>query len=178
MRLTRHADYALRVLMYLGLQEDRVCTIREIATAYRISENHLMKVVHRLGVRGLVQTVRGHGGGLRLATAPEEINLGRVVRLTEDDLQVVECFDRKTNTCPIAGPCSLAGVLDEALSAFLGVLDQRSLADLLGPRRALLRRLRANAPALANERGGSPGAAGARRKPARRSRSAALGAAR
>jgi len=141
MRLTRHTDYALRALMYLGLREDRVCTIREIASAYRISESHLMKVVHRLGVLGLVKTVRGHGGGLRLALAPEEIDLGRVVRLVEDDLRVVECFERQTNTCPIAGPCALTGILGEALDAFLGVLDRRTLADLLGPRRALLRRL-------------------------------------
>lgn len=146
MRLTRHTDYALRVLMYLGLQEGRLCTIGEIATAYRISESHLTKVVHQLGVVGLVQTVRGHGGGLRLVLAPEEIGLGRVVRLVEDDLGIVECFDSRSNTCPIAGPCSLSGILDEALGAFLDVLDRYSLADLLGSRRAILRRLRAGVP--------------------------------
>jgi Rrf2 family nitric oxide-sensitive transcriptional repressor len=170
MRLTRHADYALRVLMYLGLRAPSVCTIAEIAAAYRISESHLMKVVHRLGLRGLVQTVRGHGGGLHLALAPEDISLGRVVRLIEGDLRIVECFDRQTNTCPVAGPCSLTGVLDDALDAFLNVLDQRTLADLLGPRRALLHRLRANAPALADGRKASPGAASTRRsaRPSRR----------
>jgi Rrf2 family nitric oxide-sensitive transcriptional repressor len=158
MRLTRHADYALRVLMYLGLNEGGVCTIGEIAAAYRISESHLMKVVHRLGVLELVQTVRGHGGGLHLALAPEDISLGRVVRLVED-LRIVECFDPKTNTCPVAGPCSLTGVLGDARDAFLDVLDRRTLADLLGPRRALLRRLRANAPSLAAARKVSPGVA-------------------
>ena len=146
MRLSRHSDYALRVLMYLGLHDDRLCTIGEIATAYRISESHLMKVVHRLGVVGLVQTVRGHGGGLRLALEPSAIGLGRVVRLLEEDLRVVECFAPRTNTCPIAGPCALSGILEEALAAFLDVLERRSLADLLGSRRALLRCLQAGAP--------------------------------
>lgn len=141
MRLTLHADYALRVLTYLGLRDDRLCTIAEIATAYGISESHLTKVVHRLGVRGLVRTVRGHGGGLQLALPPEKIGLGRVVRLMEDDLRIVECFDPPTCTCPIADRCALTGILDEALGAFLGVLDRHSLADLLGPRGALLRRL-------------------------------------
>ena len=143
MRLTRHVDLALRTLMYLGLRDDRVCTIAEIAAAYGISESHLMKVVHRLGVRGLVQTVRGRGGGLRLAVAPADIGIGRVVRLLEDDLGLVECFDGRTNTCPIAGACALTGILDEALDAFLGMLDRHSVADLLSSRGALLRRLEA-----------------------------------
>ena len=137
MRLTRHVDLALRTLMYLGLSDDRVCTIAEVAAAYGISESHLMKVVHRLGVRGLVQTVRGHGAGL----AEPLPHPGRFYRLLEDDLGLVECFDSRTNTCPIAGACALTGILDEALDAFLGVLDRHSVADLLSSRGALLRRL-------------------------------------
>lgn len=168
MRLTRHADYALRVLMYVGLHDGAVCRIGEIAAAYRISESHLMKVVHRLGVLGLVRTVRGHGGGLRLALAPEDISVGRVVRLVEDDLRIVECFDRETNTCPVAGPCALTGILDDALDAFLQVLDQHTLADLLGQRRALLRRLRVGAPEPVVARGAAPDVRGARRRSARR----------
>ncbi len=108
MRFTRYTDYALRVLMYLGLKpEDELATIREIAESYDISENHLMKVAHRLGQNGYIVTVRGRQGGLRLAKAPAAINLGDVVRHCEDDLRIVECFDPETNTCPIAGVCAL-----------------------------------------------------------------------
>jgi Rrf2 family nitric oxide-sensitive transcriptional repressor len=141
MRLTRHADYGLRILMYLGLHPQRVCTIHEIAEAYAISEEHLRKVVHRLGTLGLAETTRGRGGGIKLGIPPQDITVGRVVRLLEDDLTVVECFDPQTNRCPVAGPCSLTAALERALEAFLTVLDGYSLADLLGPRRALLRRL-------------------------------------
>ncbi len=131
MRLTLFTDYALRVLMYLGLKRGELATIREIAERYRISENHLMKVVHQLGKDGFVDTVRGRQGGLMLARAPKDINIGDVVRRYEDDLRLVECFDRKTNTCPIAGACSLTGVIDDALAAFLKVLDRKTLADVL-----------------------------------------------
>lgn len=131
MRLTLFTDYALRVLMYLGLKRGELATIREIAERYRISENHLMKVVHQLGKDGFVDTIRGRQGGLMLARAPKEINIGDVVRRYEDDLRLVECFDRKTNTCPIAGACSLTGVIGDALAAFLKVLDRKTLADVL-----------------------------------------------
>ena len=139
MRFTRYTDYALRVLMYLGLKpEDELATIREIAESYDISENHLMKVAHRLGQNGYIVTVRGRQGGLRLAKAPAAINLGDVVRHCEDDLRIVECFDPDTNTCPIAGVCALPAVLDEALAAFLAVLDGYTLADLMVPRGGLI----------------------------------------
>ncbi len=138
MRLTRHTDYALRTLMYLGLkQAGELATINEIAVRYGISENHLMKVVHRLGQQGFVTTTRGRQGGVALAREPAAINIGDVVRRCEDDQRLVECFDLETNTCPIAGTCVLPVVLHEALAAFLSVLDGCTLADLLVPHKAL-----------------------------------------
>ncbi len=133
MRLTRHTDYALRVLMYLGLRGDRLSTIHEIATRYGISENHLTKVVHQLGRQGLVKTVRGRNGGLMLGRPAARINVGKVVRLTEPDFEIVECFDRETSQCVLRGACVLQTALSEAVRAFLAVLDGYTLADLLRP---------------------------------------------
>ena len=138
MRFTRHTDYALRVLMFLGLKpQGDLATIKEISGRYAISENHLMKVVHRLGQNGLIETVRGRQGGIRLARAPGEIGIGDVVRRCEEDLRLVECFDPTTNTCRIAAVCVLPMVLDEALAAFFAVLDRFTLADLLNSRQDL-----------------------------------------
>ena len=130
MRLTRYTDYALRTLIYVGLREPRQSSIAEIAAAYGISESHLTKVVHQLGRLGLIQTIRGRGGGLRHAKAPAEIVVGAVVRQTEDDLALVDCFAGVG--CAITAPCRLRRVLGEALAAFLAVLDRTTLADLLG----------------------------------------------
>lgn len=130
MRLTRYTDYSLRTLMYLGLHEPRQSSIAEIASAYGISESHLTKVVHQLGRAGLIRTTRGRGGGLRLGKPAAEIIVGSVVRQTEEDLALVECF--ATEACAITAPCRLRRVLGEALAAFLGVLDRYTLADLLG----------------------------------------------
>lgn len=137
MRLTLMTDYALRVLMYAARQPDRLCTIAEVAEAHGISEAHLMKVTHRLALGGWLETVRGKGGGLRLAQAPESINLGAVVRDIEPDFALVECYSADSR-CALTGRCGLAGVLDEALSAFLRSLDERTLADVL-PREASIR---------------------------------------
>lgn len=132
MRLTRYTDYALRTLIYVGLHEPEQSSIAAIARAYGISENHLTKVVHQLGRLGLIRTIRGRGGGLRLAKPPGEIVVGAVVRLTEDDLALVECFGG--GACAITASCRLRRVLGEALAAFLAVLDRYTLADLLdGP---------------------------------------------
>lgn len=131
MRLTQYTDYSLRVLMYLGLKQDELSTIKEIAARYKISDNHLMKVVHQLGKHGFIETTRGRNGGIRLAVAPKQINIGDVVRKCEDDLRVVECFDASTNTCPIANVCGLAGIVGEALNAMLAVFDKKTLADVL-----------------------------------------------
>ncbi|MDE0809418.1 MAG: Rrf2 family transcriptional regulator [Alphaproteobacteria bacterium] len=138
MRFTLHTDYSLRVLMYLGAEPgDDLATVKEISKSYGISENHLMKAVHRLGQSGFITTVRGRQGGMRLARAPDDIIAGAVVRACEDDMRIVECFDSQTNTCPIANACALPSVLDEASTAFLSVLDRYTLADLLKPRAAL-----------------------------------------
>ncbi|MCE4224531.1 Rrf2 family transcriptional regulator [Methylobacterium sp. C25] len=130
MRLTRYTDYALRTLIYLGLNEPRLSSIADVAQAYGISESHLTKVVHQLGKLGLVHTMRGRGGGLRLGKQPEDIVIGAVVRQTEDDLALVECF--ASGACAITAPCRLRKALGEALAAFLDVLDGYTLADLLG----------------------------------------------
>lgn len=137
MRFTRYTDYALRVLMYLGRKGENLSTIKEIATRYGISENHLMKVVHQLGREGYITTIRGRQGGMRLAAAPEDINIGAVVRACEEDLRLVECFDQNTNSCPISQVCGLASMIDEALAAFLAVLDGKTLADVLDRSRGL-----------------------------------------
>ena len=131
MRLTDYTDYSLRTLMYLGLNRDRLVRIQDIAEVYGISKNHLMKVVHQLGLAGLVETTRGRNGGLRLRKEPEDINLGAVVRGTEPDFTMVECFDRTTNACILAPNCELHNVLRQATAAYLQVLDGVTLAQLL-----------------------------------------------
>jgi len=138
MRLTAYTDFSLRVLIYLALRPDRLTTIEEIAGAYGISESHLTKVAHRLGKLGLIDTLRGRNGGMRLKDAPETINIGATVRLMESNMVVVECFDPVNNTCPIAPVCALQSVLGDALSAFLAVLDRYTLADVIGNRRDLM----------------------------------------
>lgn len=144
MRLTMSTDYTLRVLIYLGVHRDgeRLARIGDIATAYGISENHLMKVVHHLGIQGYVETVRGNGGGMRLARPPEQINLGDVVRSAGEDLAVVECFQEGNLECSIAPACMLRNVLGRALGAFFEVLDGQTLADLLQPQARLAKLFR------------------------------------
>lgn len=141
MQLTRYSDYSLRVLIYLALAPERLATIEEIARSYDISRAHLMKVVHQLGLRGYVETVRGRRGGLRLARAPEEIRVGDVVRSSEGSFDLVECFDPASSRCAIQQACGLRSVLGEALGAFLAVLDGYTLADLVARRRKSLTRL-------------------------------------
>ncbi|UEX79715.1 Rrf2 family transcriptional regulator [Spiribacter halobius] len=141
MKLTRYSDYSLRVLMYLGVRGEGLATISEIAEAYGISRNHVMKVVFDLGRIGYIETVRGKRGGIRLRRAPEEINVGELVRRTETSLELVECFG-SDNTCCLAPVCVLRGALDEALRAFLEVLDRYTLADLIAPRRQLADQLK------------------------------------
>lgn len=131
MQLTQFTDYSLRVLIYLALRQDRLSTIEEIADSFGISESHLTKVVHRLGKLGIVETLRGRHGGMRLGENPAQINIGATIRLMESNLLVVECFDRNRNTCPIAPVCGLHGVLNEALGAFLAVLDRYTLDDIV-----------------------------------------------
>lgn len=136
MRLTGYTDYALRVLIHLALQPGRLTTIANIAMDYGISENHLMKVVHRLGVAGIVDTVRGRKGGLRRRKSPAAIGVGRVVRLMEPDMDIAPCFN-DANACVIESACPLRGALAEARDAFLETLDRHTLAGLARPRRGL-----------------------------------------
>ncbi|MCF6139017.1 RrF2 family transcriptional regulator [Pseudalkalibacillus berkeleyi] len=131
MRMTQYSDYFLRVLMYLAAQMDgRLVQIKEIADTYKISKNHLMKVTHELSKLGLIRTVRGRNGGITLGKKPEEINIGELIRRTEEDFYLVECFDAEHNKCIISPACKLRGVLNKALSAYFEVLDQYTLADL------------------------------------------------
>ena len=140
MQLTRYTDYSLRVLIYLAVHEEGLATIDEISEAYGISKAHLTKIVHQLGLAGYLETVRGRGGGLRLARPPEKIRIGDVVRQTEE-MSLVECFDPKTSHCRIEPVCGLQAVLREALQAFLRTLDGYTLADLVQRRRQPLVRL-------------------------------------
>jgi Rrf2 family nitric oxide-sensitive transcriptional repressor len=130
MRLTFYSDYSLRLLMYCAVHHGNLVTIQDVADAYGISKNHLMKVAFELGRKGYLDTVRGRGGGLRLARAPDKIRLGDVVRQMEEDFTMVECFDSKTNRCVITGPCRLRHALTRALKAYFAVLDEYTLADL------------------------------------------------
>lgn len=130
MHITRYTDYSLRVLMYLSAQGDRLATIQEVSDSYQISKNHLMKVVHQLNLKGYIKTVRGKHGGMRLRLAPAEINIGALVRETEQDLDLVECF-ADNNQCKITPVCGLKDVFAEALQAFLATLDRYTLADIL-----------------------------------------------
>lgn len=129
MRLTRYTDYAMRVLLYLGARPEALCSISEVSRAYGISQNHLMKVVNDLARAGYVASVRGRFGGIRLGRPAGEINVGAVVRHTEDGFDLVDC-----GGCVIAPACGLTGALDEALAAFMRVLDGYTLADLLARR--------------------------------------------
>jgi Rrf2 family nitric oxide-sensitive transcriptional repressor len=131
------------VLIYLALEPERLATIEEIARRYGISRAHLTKVVHQLGLRGYVETLRGRRGGLRLARRPEAIRVGSVVRESEESLALVECFEAGSE-CAIEPACALRGALHEALDAFLAVLDHYTLADLVARRRAPLLRLLAS----------------------------------
>lgn len=141
MRLTRHTDYALRVLMQVGLNEGELVRISDIADSFGISRHHLTKIVHQLGTRGYLETLQGRRGGIRLARPPSEIVIGDVVRDFEEDFDLVECFKHNRSECRIQTACILKGTLDEALAAFLEVLDETTLADLLKPRRRLRRLL-------------------------------------
>jgi len=140
MRLTYSTDYSLRLLMYCA-QKQGLATIQEIADAYGISKNHLMKVAFELGQKGYLETVRGRGGGLRLALPAEKIGLGDVVRAMEEDFTMVECFNAEANRCVITGPCRLRGALARALKAYFAVLDGYTLADLTGQNPVLARAL-------------------------------------
>jgi Rrf2 family nitric oxide-sensitive transcriptional repressor len=133
MRLTTFSDYTLRILMYLALHPERLVTIAEVAAAYRISSNHLMKVTHQLAGSGDVITLRGQHGGLRLARPAAEIRIGDVIRRTEPHMALLPCAD-----CVIHPACALPNVMDQAVAAFMAVLDRHTVADLVSSPGALM----------------------------------------
>ena len=139
MKLTLFTDYAVRVLLYLGARPERRCSIGEVAQAYGVSQNHLMKVVNQLARQGYVESARGRAGGIRLGRAPEAINLGQLIRDTEDGFELVAC-----GNCVVAPACGVTGVLGEALAAFFAVLDRYTLADMLDRRQDLRKLLLAD----------------------------------
>jgi Rrf2 family transcriptional regulator, nitric oxide-sensitive transcriptional repressor len=147
MRLTVYTDYSLRLLIYAALEPDRLINISEVAEAYAISRTHLSKVVHRLAVAGYLVTVRGKGGGLRLALRPEAIRIGDVVRESEPDIALTPCFNPIDAPCAIRPRCVLRRALQEARTAFFCVLDSYTLADLVAPGNSL-RTLLALPPSL------------------------------
>jgi Rrf2 family transcriptional regulator, nitric oxide-sensitive transcriptional repressor len=132
-RLSLHADYGLRVLLYLGTHPEEVVSTQRISDVYGISKHHLVRVVHTLRDAGYVRILPGRSGGVTLNKAPSDIRLGEVVRAAEPRLDLVECFDPTINTCPITCACRLKGQLARALDAFLATLDEQTLDDLLSP---------------------------------------------
>ncbi len=132
MQLTTHTDYALRVLIYLSKQQDGLATITELAEFFNISRNHLVKVVHQLGIKGFIKTVRGKHGGICLARPPQEISIGAVVRECENNFYVVECFNpKKQGQCAIQNGCGLPRILTQAMQQYLSVLDGATLQDVI-----------------------------------------------
>lgn len=133
MRLTLKTDYALRTLLFLGRQKGQLVAIATVAQAHHISENHLVKVVHELGRKGFIETIRGKGGGIRLAQGIESKSVGDVVRAMEDDLALVACFGQQdaANTCALTDDCRLQSILYEALKGFLQTLDRYTLGDVM-----------------------------------------------
>ena len=140
MRMTLHTDYALRMLIYLAMRPNRACTVSDVAGAYGLSHNHLLKVALRLRRLGVIETTRGRSGGIRMAKAAEDVNLGALVRHTEDDFSLVECLQGGGGACAISPGCRLKGIFAEALFAYLEVLDKYTLADITR-NRAVLRSL-------------------------------------
>jgi Rrf2 family transcriptional regulator, nitric oxide-sensitive transcriptional repressor len=132
-QLTRFTDYSLRVLIYLGTRPDAQATVAGIAAEHAISRHHLTRVVHQLGLKGYIETVRGKGGGFRLARSPELVRIGDVVRDMESSFELAECFRPGESRCRLLPACALKPVLAEAGRAFLASLDRYTLADLLPP---------------------------------------------
>lgn len=130
MKLTQYSDLGFRLMMYLAMYNNKIVTIQEVSSRFDISKNHLVKISHQLTKSGLIESVRGRNGGVRLALPPEKINLEMILRVTEDGFDLVECFDPEHNQCVISDVCKLNSVFDDALEAFFGELRKVSLADL------------------------------------------------
>lgn len=139
MQLTLYSDYSLRVLLYLSRTPNEFATITEISDFYQISKNHLVKVVHSLAQLGFIISTRGKGGGIKLARSPNQISIGEVVRKTEPNFYLVECFNQETNRCVITNVCRLKGILNQGIEAFFSVLDSYTLAD--GSKNSLVKQI-------------------------------------
>lgn len=137
MKLTHYSDLGMRLLMYLALNKDDVVTIQEVSDRFAISKNHLVKISHQLTKSGLIESIRGRNGGVRLARAPEDINVEEALHATEDNFDLVECFSPDNHHCVISDVCKLSGVLDKATAAFFAVLRGFSLADLVSNGQAI-----------------------------------------
>jgi Rrf2 family transcriptional regulator, nitric oxide-sensitive transcriptional repressor len=132
MHLTAYSDYSLRVLIYLASKKnDELSNIKEIAEIYDISKNHLMKVIYNMGKMGYIETIRGRNGGIRLAKLPSDINIGEIIRKTEENFYIVECFEKHNNKCVMTPVCSLKHIFHDAIEQFLKVLDQYTLDDIV-----------------------------------------------
>ena len=138
MRLTTFTNYALRTLMFAAMHDDRLCRAQEIADAFGISKAHLNKCIYQLGQWGYLQNVRGRTGGFRLARPASEITIGEVVRKTEDTLELVECFNPESNSCPLMQMCRLSMTFKRAMTRFMDELDGITVADIVANRAALI----------------------------------------
>lgn len=141
MKLTSYSNYAMRSLQLAALKAPDLVRIDDVARIHNLSRPHIMKIVHQLGKAGYLETVRGRGGGFRLARAAEEIVVGEVIRLTEGPLDVVECFNPDKNTCPLMGVCVLSRKMQEATEAFMAVLDDLTVADIASNKGQLMERI-------------------------------------
>ena len=148
-RLTAYTNYALRTLMYCALHPNQLVRIQDVADAHGISKAHLLKAARQLGQLGYLENIRGRAGGVRLGRPPERIIIGEVVRHTEGDLEIVECFNPTTNTCPLIGVCKFSTLFRAGLRAFFAELDKVTLADIVANGPVLLERLESNREALA-----------------------------
>jgi Rrf2 family nitric oxide-sensitive transcriptional repressor len=158
LQLTQYSNFALRILQFLALRAPNIATVDEVARAHRVSKAHLVKVAYDLSQRGYIETVRGRNGGMRLARKAEDITVGEIIRWTEAPLELVECFNPETNTCPLQGHCHLSRGIQRALRAFLSVLDDLTIADISMNRGTLIGLLDANKAA---SDAGTPQQAGA-----------------
>ncbi|MBO6548662.1 MAG: Rrf2 family transcriptional regulator [Rhizobiales bacterium] len=141
MKLTSYSNYALRSLQLAALRAPDLVRVEDVATIHKLSKPHIVKIVHELGKAGFLETVRGRYGGFRLARDPEQITIGEVVRTTEGPLDVVECFNPETNSCPLIGICKLSKAMMKATDAFMAVLDDLTVADIASNRNQLLERI-------------------------------------
>lgn len=137
MQLTRFTDYGLRTLMYVAARAENSASVKEVAEHYGISRNHLVKVVHRLSQLGYIETTKGKGGGIKIAKDAEKLRLGDLIKQLEPNMNMVECFDAKTNTCRITGSCQLKHYLFEATQNFIDTMNRYTLANTMPNTEAL-----------------------------------------